>query len=78
MLWTEWCNNFVSSNLWSNPGLKRKEKDDRKGLILCEALIKEILVRNMTTNIYVEDRSTLRKLESKKEEILKEPKNFRG
>ena len=51
--------------------IKRKEKDDMKELILYEMLIKEILVRNMTTNVSAEDRSTLRNLESKNEESLK-------
>ena len=40
--------------------IKRKEKDDMKELILYEMLIKEILVRNMTTNVSAEDRSTLK------------------
>ena len=42
-----------------------------KELILYETLIKEILVRNMTTNVSAEDRSTLRNLESKNKESLK-------
>ena len=42
-----------------------------KELILYEALIKEILVRNLTTNVYAEDWYTLRNLESKKKDILK-------